>query len=162
MLYGLPSHLLFVWVFLFYFPLFHIENFFIFSTDCKNLVLISCFYFTFRILKVLMQVKTTFVTLHGVMSLLGSLWAKGRYVCLWHKFWVNVLWSCWILWFSEIGMQLFYGKNSFNICFLSAISQGILHFLFAFPCNAAGYEDFNCHLLSWRIQPWTSVFKMSH
>lgn len=44
--------------------------------------IISCFLFSFRILKVLTQVKNTFVTLHGVMSLLGSLWAKGRYVCL--------------------------------------------------------------------------------
>lgn len=88
---GLPSHSLFVWVFLFYFSRFPVENFFIFRTDCKNLVFISCFYFTSRILKVLMQVKTTFVTLHGVMSLLGNLWAKGRYVCFCHKFWVNML-----------------------------------------------------------------------
>lgn len=77
--------------FSFFFFLFPIENFFIFRKDCKSLVFISCFYFTFRILKVLMQVKATFVTLRGVMSLLGSLCAKGRYVCFRHKFWVNML-----------------------------------------------------------------------
>lgn len=56
--------------------------------------------------------------------------------------------------FSEIGMCLFFmGKNSFN-CFLSAISQGIIvHFLFVFPCNAGGYEDFSYDLRSLRIQP---------
>lgn len=34
--------------------------------------------FVFRILKVLTQVKNTFATLRGVMSLLGSLQAEGR------------------------------------------------------------------------------------
>lgn len=45
--------------------------------------------------------------------------------------------------FRNWNAAFFMEENSFNICFLSAISQGIiLHFLFVFPCNAGGYEDF--------------------
>lgn len=101
-----------------------------------------------------MQVKATFVTLHGAMSLLGSLWAKRRYECLCHILWVNML--CGVAefqFFRNWNVSFFMGKNSFN-CFLSAISQGIIvHFLFVFPCNAGGYEDFSYDLRSLRIQP---------
>lgn len=55
--------------------------------------------------------------------------------------------------FQKLECVSFMGKNSFN-CFVSAISQGIIvHFLFVFPCNAAGYEDFSYDLRSLRIQP---------
>lgn len=46
----------------------------------SRLFLVCFFFVCFRILKVLTQVKNTSATLLGVMSLLGSLWAKGRYV----------------------------------------------------------------------------------